>query len=150
LARKPYPNDEARQKRWIGNRQNRPGKGKQSIDTTHPEVAGKLRTEAGYFEINTERMRYPKVRGQRLLAGSGVIEAGRETVLGPPACSGRCGGQRHFRPALPPAQWPVRRLLGGAPGCTIGTIIAGAKLLHRAGGGTAQPSRAVEWSGHGP
>jgi len=42
----------------------------------------KLRTEAEYFEIDTGRMRYPKFRGQHLFAGSGVIEAGRKTVIG--------------------------------------------------------------------
>ena len=88
--RKLYPNDEARQKRWIRVQQNRLDKGKieklvlalRSIDTTNPEVAEKLRTEAEYFQTNTERMRYPKFRGQHLFVGSGVIEAGCKTVVG--------------------------------------------------------------------
>ena len=90
LVRKLYPNDEARQKRWIRVQQNRLDKGKieklvlalRSIDTTNPEVAEKLRTEAEYFQTNTERMRYPKFRGQHLFVGSGVIEAGCKTVVG--------------------------------------------------------------------
>jgi hypothetical protein len=47
LARQPYPNDEAGQKRWIGIQQNRLGKGKQSIDTTLPEVAAFQRPPEG-------------------------------------------------------------------------------------------------------
>ena len=90
LVRKLHPNDEARQKRWIRVQQNRLDKGKieklvlalRSIDTTNPEVADKLRTEAEYFQTNTERMRYPKFRGQHLFVGSGVIEAGCKTVIG--------------------------------------------------------------------
>jgi len=90
LVRKLHPNDEAGQKRWIRVQQNRLDKGKieklvlalRSIDTTNPEVAEKLRTEAEYFQTNTERMRYPKFRGQHLFVGSGVIEAGCKTVVG--------------------------------------------------------------------
>lgn len=90
VARKLHPNDEARQKRWIMVQQNRLDKGKieklvlalRSIETTNPEVAEKLRTEAEYFERNAERMRYPKFRSQHLFVGSGVIEAGCKTVIG--------------------------------------------------------------------
>ncbi len=53
-----------------------------SIDSTNPEVAEKIRTEADYFERNAERMRYPKFRRQHLFVGSGVIEAGCKTVIG--------------------------------------------------------------------
>jgi len=89
LARKLYPNDEVQQKRWIMVQQNRLDKGKieklvlalRSIETTDPEVAKKLRTEADYFERNAERMQYPKFRGQHLFVGSGVIEAGCKTVI---------------------------------------------------------------------
>ena len=49
---------------------------------THPEVAEKIRTEANYFQRNTERMRYPQFRRQHLFVGSGVIEAGCKTVIG--------------------------------------------------------------------
>jgi hypothetical protein len=90
LVRKLYPNDEARQKRWIRVQKNRLDKGKieklvlalRSIQTTNPEVAEKLRTEAEYFQTNAERMRYPKFRSQHLFVGSGVIEAGCKTVIG--------------------------------------------------------------------
>ena len=40
-----------------------------------------LRTEADYFERNSERMRYPAFRRQNLFAGSGVIEAACRTVI---------------------------------------------------------------------
>lgn len=90
LARKLYPNEEVQQKRWIRVQQNRLDKGKieklvlalRSIQTTNPEVAEKLRTEAEYFQTNAERMRYPQFRGQHLFVGSGVIEAGCKTVIG--------------------------------------------------------------------
>jgi hypothetical protein len=53
-----------------------------AIDVTNPEVIEKIRIEAGYFERNAERMRYPKFRRQHLFVGSGVIEAGCKTVIG--------------------------------------------------------------------
>ena len=89
LVRKLYPNDEVQQKRWIMVQQNRLDKGEieklvlalRSIETTNPEVAEKLRTEAEYFERNAERMRYPTFRSQHLFVGSGVIEAGCKTVI---------------------------------------------------------------------
>lgn len=91
LARKLYANDEASQKAWIKLHQRRLlDKGKieklvislRSIKSSNPEVAGKIRTEADYFERNAERMRYPKFRRQHLFVGSGVIEAGCKTVIG--------------------------------------------------------------------
>jgi hypothetical protein len=90
LVRKLYPNDEVRQKRWIRVHKGRLDHGKiarlvlalRSIDTTNPEVAEKIRTEADYFESNAGRMRYPEFRGQHLFVGSGVIEAGCKTVVG--------------------------------------------------------------------
>jgi hypothetical protein len=91
LARKLHPNDEISQKAWIKVHQKRLlDKGKieklvaaiLSIQSTNPEVAEKIRTEADYFETNTERMRYPKFRRQHLFVGSGVIEAGCKTVIG--------------------------------------------------------------------
>ena len=90
LARKLYPHDEVKQKRWIRVQQNRLDQGKietlvfalRSIQTTHSEVAEKLRTETDYFQTNAERMRYPKFRKQHLFIGSGVIEAGCKTVIG--------------------------------------------------------------------
>ena len=90
LARRLYPNEEVPRKRWIRIQQNRLDKGKieqlvlalGSIETSNAELAEKLRTEAEYFQTNTERMRYPKFREQHLFVGSGVIEAGCKTVIG--------------------------------------------------------------------
>jgi len=91
LTRKLYPNDPVSQKAWMKVHQKRLlDKGKiqklvlalRSIDSTNLEVVEKIRTEAGYFERNAERMRYPKFRRQHLFVGSGVIEAGCRTVIG--------------------------------------------------------------------
>jgi hypothetical protein len=53
-----------------------------SIETSHAELAEKIRTEAEYFEKNAKRMRYPEFRRQHLFVGTGVIEAGCKTVIG--------------------------------------------------------------------
>jgi len=53
-----------------------------AIDSSNPERADKIRTEANYFENNAERMRYPQFRSQHLFVGTGVIEAGCKTVIG--------------------------------------------------------------------
>src|SRR6266536_5743286 len=53
-----------------------------SIDSSSPELAKKVRTEAEYFEKNTVRMRYPEFRRQHLFVGTGVMEAGCKTVIG--------------------------------------------------------------------
>ena len=53
-----------------------------ATESTNPDVLEKLRTEAGYFERNAERMRYPTFRRQHLFVGSGLIEAGCKTVIG--------------------------------------------------------------------
>jgi len=93
LARKLHPNDARRgeQKAWMKKHQRRLlDKGKieelvftlRAIHATNPEVIEKIRIEAGYFERNAERMRYPKFRRQHLFVGSGVIEAGCKTVIG--------------------------------------------------------------------
>ena len=90
LARKLYPNQEAEQRRWMMVHQDLLDEGKieelvaalRVIDSPHPELADKLRIEAGYFENNTERMRYPKFRSQHLFVGTGVIEAGCKTLIG--------------------------------------------------------------------
>ncbi len=90
LARKLYPNQEAEQRRWIMIHQDLLDGGKiedlvaalRSIDPANPELAEKIRTEAGYFDNNTKRMRYPDFRRQHLFVGSGVIEAGCKTVIG--------------------------------------------------------------------
>ena len=90
VARKLYPNDEGKQKAWMKIHQKRLlDRGRieklvgalRSIESDSPEVTEKIRTEADYFERNRERMRYPKFRGQHLFVGSGVIEAGCETVV---------------------------------------------------------------------
>jgi hypothetical protein len=90
LARKLYPSQEAEQRRWMMIHQDMLDEGKvedlvvalRVIDSSNPELAEKIRIEAGYFESNAERMRYPKFRRQHLFVGSGVIEAGCKTVIG--------------------------------------------------------------------
>jgi hypothetical protein len=90
LARKLYPNQEAEQRRWMMVHQDLLDGGKiealvsaiRAIDSCNPELADKIRVEAGYFENNTERMRYPKFRGQHLFVGTGVIEAGCKALIG--------------------------------------------------------------------
>jgi hypothetical protein len=46
------------------------------------EVIDMVRTEAGYFEANAERMRYPEFRKKGLFVGTGVMEAACKTVIG--------------------------------------------------------------------
>jgi hypothetical protein len=90
LARKLHPHDEAQQNRWMMIHQDLLEEGKienlvtsfRSIETSHAELAEKIRTEADYFEKNAERMRYPEFRRQGLFVGTGVIEAGCKTVIG--------------------------------------------------------------------
>lgn len=91
LARRLYPIDPAAQKAWMKVPQKRLlDKGKienlvfslRSTKSTHTEVLEKIRTEADYFERNAEHMRYPTFRRQYLFIGSGVIEAGRKSVIG--------------------------------------------------------------------
>ena len=91
VARALYPGNFVSQKAWMKAHQKRlldKGKieklltGLRSLHHTNPEVLEKIRTEAEYFEKNTERMRYPKFRRQYLFVGSGVIEAGCKTVIG--------------------------------------------------------------------
>ena len=47
-----------------------------------PRLSEEIRTEAKYFETNTNRMRYPEFRAKGLFVGSGVIEAGCKAVIG--------------------------------------------------------------------
>ena len=86
-----FPQTEAKQKAWNRKHQERLlDQGKieklvaslRNIVCVDPELAEKIRTDADYFEDNTERMRYPKFRSQHLFVGSGVIEAGGKTVIG--------------------------------------------------------------------
>jgi hypothetical protein len=91
LARRLYTNDAVSQKDWMKVHQKRlldQGKIEKlvaalhSLSSSNPEVIEKIRTEAGYFDRNAERMRYPKFRRQHLFVGSGVMEAGCKTVIG--------------------------------------------------------------------
>ncbi|HTP69165.1 MAG TPA: ISKra4 family transposase [Dongiaceae bacterium] len=91
LVHQLYPHEEVQQKAWMKVHQKRLlDKGKieklvgalRSINTSNPQMAEKIRTEADYFERNALRMRYPKFRRQHLFVGSGVIEAGCKTVIG--------------------------------------------------------------------
>ncbi len=91
LARKLYPNQQAEQERWMAvHKDALLDEGKiedlvaslRSIESSNPELAGKIRIEADYFEKNTERMRYPEFRAQHLFVGSGVIEAGCKAIIG--------------------------------------------------------------------
>jgi hypothetical protein len=90
VTRTLYPNENAKQKAWMKVHQKRLlDKGKiaklvsslRSLRSRHPEVVEKIRSEADYFERNSERMQYPKFRRQHLFVGSGVIEAGCKTVI---------------------------------------------------------------------
>lgn len=90
LARALYPNEDAKQKRWVMRQQNNLDQGQidklvrslRSVEPSHAELAQKIRTEADYFEKNAGRMNYPQFRRQHLFVGSGVIEAGCKTVIG--------------------------------------------------------------------
>jgi len=90
LARALYPNDDVQQRRWALRQQHTLDGGRiehlvralRSIAPAHAELADKIRTCAAYFETNAPRMRYPEFRRQLLFVGSGVIEAGCNTVIG--------------------------------------------------------------------
>jgi hypothetical protein len=90
LARKLCPNQDAEQRRWMMVHQALLDDGKiedlvavlRAIDSSNPELAEKIRVEAGYFENNRQRMRYPKFRSQHLFVGTGVIEAGCKVLIG--------------------------------------------------------------------
>jgi hypothetical protein len=91
VVRQLYPQDEAQQKAWMNVHRKRlldNGKIEKLVGALranysgNPAIDEKIRTEADYFARNAERMRYPKFRRQHLFVGSGVIEAGRKTVIG--------------------------------------------------------------------
>jgi hypothetical protein len=90
LAPKLYPNDAARQKRWIMSAQDKLDNGRienlvtslRALRPASTEVLDMVRIEAGYFETNAERMRYPEFRRRGLFVGTGVMEAGCKTVVG--------------------------------------------------------------------
>jgi len=85
-----FPNDSARQKRWIGKTQPQLDQGRierlvqrlRKIQPENQEVMQNLSLEAEYFERNASRMRYPEFRKLGLFVGSGVVEAGCKTVIG--------------------------------------------------------------------
>lgn len=52
------------------------------LKPSRAEVEEEIRIAIGYFETNTERMRYDVFRKRGLFVGSGVIEAGCKTVVG--------------------------------------------------------------------
>ena len=90
VARHLYPHEEVKQKAWMKVHEKRLlDKGKitklvsslRSSDSDHPDVVEKIRSEADYFGRNAKRMQYPKFRRQHLFIGSGVIEAGCQTVI---------------------------------------------------------------------
>ena len=90
LARHFHPYDEASQQKWIEIYKPKLDGGEieelvrllRAIQPATPELAEEIRTETGYFERNSNRMRYPAFRAQHLFVGSGVIEAGCKTVIG--------------------------------------------------------------------
>ena len=85
-----FPNDSARQKRWMITSQHLLDNGRierlvkrlRRIESESPDLVQKLSLEAEYFERNAQRMRYPEFRKLGLFVGSGVIEAGCKTVIG--------------------------------------------------------------------
>jgi hypothetical protein len=85
-----FPNDSARQKRWMMTSQHLLDNGQierlvkrlRKIESANSDLVQKLSLEAEYFERNAQRMRYPEFRKLGLFVGSGVIEAGCRTVIG--------------------------------------------------------------------
>ena len=93
LGDKLHLNDETAKRRWVMTHQHLLDAGKieklvtklRTISPDNPELAAAVRNEANYFEHHAKRMRYPQFRSQNLFVGSGVIEAGGKTVIGPRA-----------------------------------------------------------------
>lgn len=89
LAAKLYPQDEPARQRWMMVEKDRLDDGKiedivaslRALLAAHPDLAKDIETEADYFEVHKERMRYAKFREQGLFVGSGVVEAGCKTVI---------------------------------------------------------------------
>jgi hypothetical protein len=90
VARVWHPDDEANQNRWIMVHYDLLEQGKietlvealRTLPASHTEQTEIIHREAGYFENNTERMRYAEFRRQHLFVGTGVIEAGCKTMIG--------------------------------------------------------------------
>lgn len=85
-----FPNDAARQERWMTSSQPLLDNGQiellvkrlRKTKSENAEVTQKLSVEAEYFERNAARMRYPEFRKRGLFVGSGVVEAGCKTIIG--------------------------------------------------------------------
>jgi len=85
-----FPNDSARQERWMVSPQRLLDQGRiehlvkrlRNILSENEEVVQDLSSEAEYFERNASRIRYPEFRKLGLFVGSGVVEAGCKTVIG--------------------------------------------------------------------
>ena len=90
LARQLFPLDKAEGERWITIEQDNLDEGQleelvcslRSIQVADCDLAEEILTQAEYFAKNADRMRYPKFRGPHWFVGSGVIEAGCQTVIG--------------------------------------------------------------------
>jgi hypothetical protein len=90
LAAKLYPQDEPARKRWRMLEQAKLDEGKiedlvaalRALEASYPGLAKDIQTEANYFEVHQERMRYAAFRKRGLFVGSGVVEAGCKTVIG--------------------------------------------------------------------
>jgi len=52
------------------------------LRTRNDALQDEVRKTIGYFETNTERMRYRNFRARGFFVGSGVIEAGCKTIVG--------------------------------------------------------------------
>ena len=90
LAAMLFPYDEVGRKRWVKRFQQKLDGGKikklvadlRSTPVANTELRQAIEAEAGYYEKNAERMRYPDFRRHNLFVGSGVVEAGCKTVIG--------------------------------------------------------------------
>jgi len=85
-----YPNDLVAKKLWMVPMKDLLDGGEieplvtrlRELAVTQPGLNEEILKEAEYFQTNASRMRYPEFRAQGLFVGSGVIEAGRKTVIG--------------------------------------------------------------------
>jgi hypothetical protein len=90
LAAKLYPADEKRRKAWVSGLEKKLDAGKveavvkkmRTVSAPSAPLAELIQSEAVFFERNAERMRYAQFRAQKLVVGSGVVEAGCKTVIG--------------------------------------------------------------------
>ncbi len=90
LAAQLFPLDEQARKQWAAACIDKLDAGQiesvvkilRSFRPDNEKLAQDVNNAADYFERNAGRMRYPKFRAQGLFVGSGVVEAGRRTVVG--------------------------------------------------------------------